>query len=145
MKRGECLAPLDGTVGGSRRGRFISSPSSAVEPWHGCSFWYFSVPHRKRALLRGKGPERKAAETRFHDLWRLRSLSGAVRCGHRRLLRVGVVTVTRFTRASTARHVLFASLFLLASKSDVGGHGVKRKLRCSSGAQAGTSPVRSTR
>ena len=42
-----------------------------------------------------------------------------------------VVTEPRLARASTSQDERFASLFLLVSKADVGGHCVERKLRCS--------------
>ena len=102
-----------------------------------------TLSQRKRALFRGRSPKNKAAELRFQDLvavaeplrgcfpsafyWPFRTYVVA----NRWLLRVVVVAEARLARASISQDERLASLFLLVSKADVGGHGVERKLRCS--------------
>ena len=117
------------------------------------------LSQRKRALLCGRGLKIKAAQLRFQDLvaeaesvrgcfpsalcWPFRSYV----VDNRRLRRVVVVAEARLARASTSQDEHFASLFLLVSKADVGGHGVRRKLRCScrSSDWDGTCPVHTLR
>ena len=123
----------------------IFCPSGSSQSWvwpHLSEFRQF-LSQCTRVLLRGRGSKNKTAKLKFQDVaqgaellegetllalrWPFHSYVVANRCFFREL----EVLRVKLAHATVLEDKLSATLFLPASKSDAGGHGVERKLRCS--------------